>query len=300
MAGSLALSLAAFTRVWPGGEEPVWSSTFVLADIGGTSARDRPAARRRRRRSCCSSSPSWALCVQVYSLGYMHKDEPQGLVLRGALAVLGGDAAARARGRLPAAVHVVGGHGAVLVTCSSASGTSRRGRARPRSRRSSPRASATSGFAIGLAVMWATAHTFDIHEVVDVRVGRVPGGGARRRAAAVLRRDGQVGAGAAARVASRRDGGPDARLGAHPRGDDGRRRRLPRHPRACRSSTQASPVGLHVVMVVGVTTALVGGAARGRAVRHQEDPRVLDDQPARLHVRRARRGQRRSRRCSTS
>ena len=49
-----------------------------------------------------------------------------------------------------------------------------------------------------------------------------------RHAADLHRRGGEVGAGAAARVAARRHGGSDARLRAHARGDDGRGWRLPR------------------------------------------------------------------------
>ena len=48
------------------------------------------------------------------------------------------------------------------------------------------------------------------------------------RARALRRRRRQVGAVPAARLAARRDGGPDAGLRADPRRDDGRRRRLPR------------------------------------------------------------------------
>ncbi len=51
------------------------------------------------------------------------------------------------------------------------------------------------------------------------------------------RRDGQVGAGAAARVAARLDGRPDADLRADPRGDDGDRRHL--HGRADEPAVRA-------------------------------------------------------------
>ena len=64
------------------------------------------------------------------------------------------------------------------------------------------------------------------------------------RAAALRRRDRQVGADPALRLAARRDGRPDAGLGADPRGDDGHRRRLhdraPERPvRRCRPTTLA-------------------------------------------------------------
>ena len=54
----------------------------------------------------------------------------------------------------------------------------------------------------------------------------------RRRDLHVRRRLRQVGAVPAARLAAGRDGGPDARVGADPRGDHGRRRRLPGRPYA--------------------------------------------------------------------
>ena len=51
-----------------------------------------------------------------------------------------------------------------------------------------------------------------------------------RRAAALRRRGREVGAAPALRLAPRRDGGPDAGVGPHPRGDDGHGRCLPRRP----------------------------------------------------------------------
>ena len=104
-------------------------------------------------------------------------------------------------------------------------------------------------------------------------------------------------------LAARRHGRPDAGVGAHPRRDDGRRRRLPRRPplpgvlrRASRSATAAS-----------TSMALIGGdhdphrrRARVRAGRHQEGARVLHDQPARLHGDGARRRRVDRARCSTS
>ena len=120
------------------------------------------------------------------------------------------------------------------ATCSSASGTSRRGRGTASIKAFLTTRVGDVGFAIGLAVMCATdAARSAFTTVVAARVDRwAPAARDRRRAAAALRRDGQVGAGAAARLAARRDGGPHARLGAHPRRDDGRRGRLPRRPRA--------------------------------------------------------------------
>ena len=68
---------------------------------------------------------------------------------------------------------------------------------------------------------------------------RAPHGGTvanADRARPARRRGREVGADPAAHLASRRDGGPDAGQRAHPRGDDGHRRRLPDRPHATRCS----------------------------------------------------------------
>ena len=69
-----------------------------------------------------------------------------------------------------------------------------------------------------------------------------PGGDVRddfaHHAAAVHRRDRQVGADSAVRLASGRDGRSDAGVGPHPRGDDGHRRRV--HDRAEMPSCSAT------------------------------------------------------------
>ena len=75
--------------------------------------------------------------------------------------------------------------------------------------------------------------TFGSTAFAEVSAGRR--GGDRRRAhrarpAAAARRLRQVGAGAAAVLAARRDGGPDPGVGADPRRDDGHRRCLPGRP----------------------------------------------------------------------
>ena len=84
-----------------------------------------------------------SLLVQIYSIGYMHDDERFrwyfGAISLFTAAMLGVVLAER----LAAHVHVLGGHGARRPTCSSASGTRSRSPRRPRSRRSSSRASAT-------------------------------------------------------------------------------------------------------------------------------------------------------------
>ena len=75
------------------------------------------------------------------------------------------------------------------------------------------------------------------------------------RAAALRRRDRQERADPAVRLAARRDGGPDAGLGADPRGDDGHGRRL--HGRAAqRRSSSHAPTAMAIVAIVGALTAL--------------------------------------------
>ena len=90
-------------------------------------------------------------------------------------------------------------------------------------------------FMFGIFVLIAATGftTSNIREIGDLVGGRRDLG---RRcvsiagAPAVRRHDRQVGAVPAARVAARRDGGPDAGLRADPRRDDGRGRRLPGRP----------------------------------------------------------------------
>ncbi|MCK7524229.1 MAG: hypothetical protein MZV64_44645 [Ignavibacteriales bacterium] len=108
------------------------------------------------------------------------------------------------------------------------------------------------------------------------------------RHAAVHRRHRQVGADPAARLAARRDGRPDAGLGADPRGDDGDRRRLPGRAHV-RASTCTRRRPRTVIAVVGVLTAFFAATIARGADRHQEGAGLLDRLAARLHVRRARR-----------
>ncbi len=79
MATSCALSVAALARVWPGGklEEPAWAISWVLGTVGGKSlslglALDPMAA------VTLLVVTIVATCVQVYSLGYMHRDPREG------------------------------------------------------------------------------------------------------------------------------------------------------------------------------------------------------------------------------
>ena len=104
----------------------------------------------------------------------------------------------------------------------------------PRSRRSSPPAPATSAFMIGIIITVLRDGGDDVeHPAINETV--CAAGTSRpllilrcAAAAAVRRHHRQVGPVPAAHLAARRDGRPDAGVGADPRGDDGRRRRLPR------------------------------------------------------------------------
>jgi len=78
MVAALGLSVAAFFAVWPGGsEEPVFRMTTVLAHLGGAPLSvgiqlDGVAA------IMLLVVTIVGVCVQVYSLGYMHRDERRG------------------------------------------------------------------------------------------------------------------------------------------------------------------------------------------------------------------------------
>ena len=116
---------------------------------------------------------------------------------------------------------------------------------------------------------------------------RQPDPAVRGRPARVRRGDGQERPVPAARLAARRDGGPDPGVRPHPRGDDGQRRRVPRGPgqpalrqRPGRDGHRRGHRHLH---------GHPRGEHRDDPDRHQAGPRLLDAEPARLHVRGARR-----------
>ena len=103
----------------------------------------------------------------------------------------------------------------------------------------------------------------------------------RDHPAPAARRVRQVGPVPAAGLAPGRHGGPDAGVGADPRGDDGHRRRLPHRPvepalrpGADRAARRHDRRGDH---------AADRRDHRLRVRRHQEGPRVLHGQPDRLH-----------------
>ena len=100
------------------------------------------------------------------------------------------------------------------------------------------------------------------------------------------RRVREVRAAPAPHLAPGRDGGPDPGLGADPRGDDGDRRRLPDRAHATRSSSSA-PTAADISAFIGLATLLFAATVRARGHRPEADHRLLDDQPDRLHDRRA-------------
>ena len=103
----------------------------------------------------------------------------------------------------------------------------------------------------------------------------------------VRRRHGQVGAGAAACVAARFDGRPDAHLGADPRGHHGDRRHI--HGRAHVAAVRI--LGDRAVLRAGHRRhhGAVHGVPRHRQQRHQARGGLFDALAARLHDRGARR-----------
>ncbi len=112
------------------------------------------------------------------------------------------------------------------------------------------------------------------------------------RAALLRRRRGEVRPAAAVGVASRRDGGPDARLCAHPRGHDGHGRCVPALPARAGARSDGDRSERDRDRRNGHRA--VGRDDRVRAARHQEGVGLLDRQPARLHgLRRRLRGLRR-------
>ena len=81
----------------------------------------------------------------------------------------------------------------------------------------------------------------------------------RHRAADLRRGDGQERPVPAARLAARRDGGPDPGLRPDPRGDDGQRRRLPGRPDQP-DLRAAPPASLVVVAGIGIFTAILAAS----------------------------------------
>ncbi len=126
----------------------------------------------------------------------------------------------------------------------------------------------------------------DINRLAPQAGGVVAGGGHGRLPAAVHRRHRQVGADSAVRLAARRDGRPDAGLGADPRRHHGDRRRL--HDRPPVAALRALAGDVEPRRHHRCRHRVLRGDHRPRAARPQEDPRLLDRLAARLHVPRPR------------
>jgi len=78
MSASLALSIAAFAQIWPGGQhEAVYHASWTFARMG-TQTFDAAVALDPLAAAMLVTVTIVATCVQVYSLGYMHRDERVG------------------------------------------------------------------------------------------------------------------------------------------------------------------------------------------------------------------------------
>ena len=104
------------------------------------------------------------------------------------------------------------------------------------------------GFILGMLLLFVTFGTLDFQEVAVAASAAAPvehamGVAHDRDAAAVPRRDRQVGADSALRLAAGRDGRPDAGLGADPCGDDGDRGRLHDRPQRRALPARADDAG---------------------------------------------------------
>ena len=229
--------------------------------------------------------------IHVYSLGYMHDDPRRRALLRLPEPVHRLDADPGA-GRLAAdAVHRLGGRRPLLLPADRLL-VRRRGQRRrrpqgvhrqPHRRRRLPGRHVPALLEPRVSVGYADAG-LRRHQPPGAAAGRaVAGGGHRRLPAAVHRRHRQVGADPALRLAARRDGRPDAGLGADPRRHHGHRRRLHDRPpvaalRARRRRRWTSSA------IIGAATAFFAATIGLVQTRPQEDPRLLDRLAARLHV----------------
>ncbi len=114
------------------------------------------------------------------------------------------------------------------------------------------------GLSVAIMIMFVHVRRRELRRGVRARADGASEGDAHRdRPDAAARRLRQVGAVPAAVLARRRDGRPDAGVGADPRRNDGHRRRLPHRPVRRRSST-ARPTPSSSVVIVGAVTLLFG------------------------------------------
>ena len=148
-----------------------------------------------------------------------------------------------------------------------------------------------TAMAIGLFSCSPVGHAR--HPAADAARRRALAGGIgaadRRGGAAARRRGRQIRAAAAADLAARRHGRPDAGQRAHPCRDHGDGRRLSDRAHAC--ALRACAAGRRLaVAVIGAPTLLLAGFSALNQTRYQAHPGLLDDQPDRLHVPGARGG----------
>jgi len=75
MSTSFALAVAAFARVWPGGQhEPIWRVSWTFGRMGNQTF-DAAFGLDPLAAATLVTVTLVAVCVQIYSLGYMHRDE---------------------------------------------------------------------------------------------------------------------------------------------------------------------------------------------------------------------------------
>ncbi|CAA9238481.1 MAG: NADH-ubiquinone oxidoreductase chain L, partial [uncultured Actinomycetospora sp.] len=214
-------------------------------------------------------------------LGGLHGPRPGAAeVLRPAQHVRRGDAHPRPGQRIRDAVPRLGGRRPRVVPAHRLlHGTPVGGQRRQEGVPHEPRRRRRAGAGDLPAVRRARDHA--VRRGVRPRRGDLAGHADRDHPAPAARCVRQVGPVPAAGLAPRRHGGPDAGLGAHPRGDDGHRRRLPHRPvqpalrpRAGRAARRHDHRGDH---------AADRRDHRLRLRRHQEGAGLLHGEPDRLH-----------------
>ncbi len=144
---------------------------------------------------------------------------------------------------------------------------------------------------VGLFLLFTQLGTLQIQPLMTqggggLAAGLRPAGG--RRPAAAGRRPGQVGPAPPADLAARRHGRPLAGQRPDPRGHHGHRRRLPDRPH--QRALRPGAVGAHDRGHHRRRDAALRRRQRPVPGRPQAHPRLLDDQPGRLHVPRPGRG----------